>query len=111
MVLEIIIGAILIAFGIMTIYFTIEEGVSDTKLMGIFVLGLLSVGAGVFVLVKALTLILILKKLAGLILGAVGLFFIIGFPDISGYQSPGITKAGIFIGIVLLILGIWLLFF
>lgn len=111
MVLEIIIGAILIAFGIMTIYFTIEEGVSDAKLMGIFILGLLSAGAGVFVLVKTLTLIVILKKITGLILGAAGLFFILGFPDIIDYQREAMGKAGIFIGIVLFIIGMWLLFF
>ncbi len=111
MVLEIIIGAVLIAFGIMTIYFSIEEGISDAKLMGILILGLLSAGAGIFVLVKALTLIVILKKITGLVLGIAGLFFIIGFPDIIDYQPEGFGRAGVFIGIVLLVLGVWLLFF
>src|SRR3989338_888567 len=108
MVLEIIIGAILVAFGIMTIYFSIEEGISDPKLMGILILGLLATGAGMFVLVKELTLIGILKKLTGLILVAAGLFFILGFPDVSDYQREGMTRAGIFIGIFLLIIGAWL---
>lgn len=111
MVFEIVIAAILIAFGIMTVYFSIEERISDPKLMAIFVLGLLSVGAGIFVLVKALTLIVILKKIAGLALGAAGLFFVLGFPDIVDYQREGMGRAGIFIGIVLLVLGVWLLFF
>ena len=111
MVLEIIIGAILIAFGIMTIYFSIGKGVSDPKLMGMLILGLLSAGAGIFVLVKALTLIVILKKIAGLALGAAGLFFVLGFPDIVDYQMEGMGRAGVFIGIVLLVIGAWLLFF
>ena len=111
MVFEIIIAAVLIAFGIMTIYFSIEEGMGDAKLMGIFILGLLSVGAGIFVLVKTLTLIVILKKIAGLALGAAGLFFIVGFPDTIEHQRLGMSKAGVFIGIVLLVLGVWLLFF
>ena len=111
MVLEIIIGAILVAFGIMTIYFTIEEGISDTKLMGILILGLIATGAGIIVLVKELTIIGILKKLTGLILGGAGLFFILGFPDISDYQREGMSRAGIFLGIFLTVIGIWLLFF
>src|SRR3990167_5553381 len=111
MVFEIIIAAILIAFGVMTIYFSIEEGMSDAKLMGIFILGLLAVGGGMFILVRTLTLIVILKKIAGLILGAAGLFFILGFPDVKDYQREGMGKAGIFIGIVLLVIGVWLLFF
>src|SRR3989338_5905239 len=111
MVLEIIIGAILVGFGIMTIYFSIGEGIGDPKLMGILVLGLIATGAGIFVLVKELTFIVIIKKLTGLILGAVGLFFILGFPDISDYQRPGMSKAGIFLGIFLTVTGIWLLFF
>jgi hypothetical protein len=111
MVLEIIIGAVLIAFGIMTIYFSIEEGIGDAKLMGILILGLLSVGAGIFVLVKTLTLIVILKKITGLALAVAGLFFIIGFPDIIDNQPTGMGRAGVFIGIVLLVLGVWLLFF
>ena len=111
MVFEIILGAILIAFGIMTIYFSVEEGVSDPKLMGILILGVLSTGAGIFVVVKTLTLIILLKKLVGLFLGAAGLFFILGFPDIVDYQRPGMGKAGVFIGIVLIVIGAWLLFF
>ena len=111
MVFEIILAAVLIAFGLMTVYFIIDTGVSDQKLMGILLLGLLCIGGGVYVLLQALTLAVILKKLAGLVLILVGLFFIIGFPDIIDYQPSNFGRAGIFIGIVLMVIGIWLLFF
>ncbi len=111
MLLEVLIGAALVAFGIMTIYFTIDQGVSDQKLMAILILGLLCTGAGIYVLVKELTLIGILKKISGFILAAAGLFFVLGFPDITTYQREGMGRAGIFLGIFLIIIGLWLLLF
>lgn len=111
MALDILLAGVLIAFGIMTVYFTIEQRISDQKLMAIFVLGLLCVGAGLYVLIKTVTLVVILRKLAGVAVAAVGLFFVVGFPDVRQYQRQDMSRTGAFIGIVMLVIGIWLLFF
>ena len=111
MVLEIIGAALLLAFGLFAIYFSIEEAPSDTRLWIVMLLGILAIGLGSWIIITKLTLAFILKKIAGLVLGAVGLFLLIGFPDIADYQYSGMSKAGIFIGLVLLIIGAYLVFF
>jgi hypothetical protein len=116
MVLEIIIAAILIAFGILVIYFGIsgEIALGDTRFMGVLALGVLSVMVGSWAILSKITILLILKKIGGLLLALFGLFLVTGFPDLEEYQGfshYGFSKAGIFIGIVVFIVGAWLLFF
>jgi uncharacterized membrane protein HdeD (DUF308 family) len=107
--MEIILAAVLLAFGILTIYFTIESRARDPKLMLILVLGAICIIAGSWILISSLTLGLILKKLAGLGLIGFGLFMVIGFPDVTDYQRAGVGKAGVFLGLVVLIIGFYLL--
>jgi Na+/melibiose symporter-like transporter len=109
--IEIILAAVLIAFGIMSIYFSIGSGTKDPKLMFILFLGAACIVAGAWLLISSLTLILILKRLVGLALAGIGLFIVIGFPDVKDYQSFDMSKAGVFIGLILLVIGIYFLFF
>jgi len=111
MVLEIIIAAILLAFGLLSIYFSIEEGISDNRLILILVVGVLSVVAGLWLVFIKITLAVILTKLAGLLLAGFGLFMILGFPDIPDYQYEGFAFSGVFIGIVVFVIGIYFLLF
>ncbi len=111
MVLEIIAAAVLIAFGILTIYFTISSDVKDLRLMLIMVIGAVSVILGIWIIISTLTLGVVLKKLAGLVISLFGVFLVIGFPDVAEYQQAGFSKTGIFIGIVLTVIGAYLLFF
>ncbi len=111
MVLEIVIAAILIAFGLLSIYFSIEEGMSDNRLILILVVGILSVVAGFWLIITKFTLAVLLKKLAGMILSGFGLFMILGFPDIPDYQYQGLAFSGVFIGIVIFVVGVYFLLF
>ena len=111
MVLDVLGAAVLIAIGVVAIYFSIESGLNDRQLMIVIVLGLLAIAGGSWLLIAKLTLGLLLKKLAGLILAGLGLFLAVGFPDIADYQAPAIGRSGVFIGLVLLIFGAYLLFF
>ena len=111
MVWEIILAAILMAFGILSIYLSIEEGISDVKLMMILFIGIACVVAGLWILIETLTIGLILKKLLGLGLAGFGLFLIIGFPDIREYQRFEMARSAIFIGLIVFILGIYFLLF
>ena len=109
MVFELIIGAVLLAFGILSIYFSIEQGISDRNLVIILLLGLLSVFIGGWIFISKLTIGFVFKKIGGIILTLFGAFLIIGFPDITDYQKEGMSKAGIFLGLIIGILGLWLL--
>ena len=111
MVFEIIVAAILIAFRLLSIYFSIEENVGDNKLMLILVIGILSVVAGLWIIVVKITLAVILKKIAGLVLTGFGLFMVISFPDITDYQYQTFSFSGIFIGLIVLVIGVYLLLF
>ena len=111
MVFEIILAAILIAFGVLSIYLSVEEGVNDIKLMIILFIGIGSVIAGLWVLIETLTIGLILRKLLGLALAGFGVFLIIGFPDVRDYQRFEMAKSAIFIGLIVFVLGIYFLLF
>lgn len=111
MVFEIIAAAVLVAFGLLSIYFSVNEGVSDEKMLVIIAIGTASLMLGLWILITKLTLALLLRKLGGLLLSLVGGFLVFGFPDIADYQRFGMSRAGIFIGLVLLVIGLYFLFF
>ncbi len=110
MVFELIIASVLIAFGIYTIYRSIDEGISDQKIAFILLVGIVAIIFGLWLLLVTYTLAVLLKKLAGLIISLIGLFLVVGFPDIKIYQH-GFGITGIFIGLIVLIFGILLLIF
>ena len=111
MVWEIILAAILMAFGILSIYLSIEEGISDPKLMLILFIGIACVVAGLWIIIEKLTITLILRKLLGLGLTGFGIFLILGFPDVKDYQRFEMARSAIFIGLIVFILGIYFLLF
>ena len=112
MVLEIVLAAVLIAFGVISILFSINDDVGDKKLVGIMLIGIAAIVGGGWIILTHVTLWILLAKLAGLILAGLGLFLIIGFPDVEpDYQLRGMSNAGVFIGVILLIVGAYLLFF
>ncbi len=112
MVLEIILAAVLIAFGIISILFSINEDVGDKQLIVVMLIGIAAIVGGGWIILTKITLWILLAKLAGLILAGLGLFLIIGFPDVEpDYQLKGMSNAGVFIGLILLIIGAYLLFF
>jgi len=110
--LEIILGAILLAFGFLSIYWSIEENDFDDRRMSVvLLLGIICIIAGGWIIFSRISLWLILQKIAGIILALVGFFLVTGFPDVTDYQPEGMGKAGILIGLILLIIGIYLIFF
>lgn len=112
MVFEIIIAAVLIAFGLYAIYMSAESDLDDKELLIVLLIGAAALIGGGWIILTKLTLAIILTKLAGLILAGVGIFLVIGFPDIMGeYQLAGMSKAGVFFGLILIVLGLYLLFF
>jgi hypothetical protein len=111
MVLDIIGGAALMAFGLLAIYFSVDSDVRDSKFLLILLIGIAAFVAGGWILVTKITLAVLLTKIAGLVLLVIGLFLLVEFPDITQYQVAGFSKAGVFFGIIFFIVGIWLLVF
>lgn len=111
MVLDIIGAAVLVAFGILAIYFSVDSGAKDSKFLLILLVGLACVVGGAWILIAKLTLAVLLTKIAGFILLLLGLFLLVEFPDITQYQVEGFSRTGIFFGLIFFIVGIWLLIF
>jgi hypothetical protein len=108
---EVIAGAVLLAFGLLVIYFSTQGSKTDEIYFLSLLVGIVCVVAGGWIILSTVTLALILKRLAGLILAGIGVFMLTGFPDVSpDYQPVAMSKAGILIGLILLIIGIYLLF-
>lgn len=112
MVLEIILAAVLVAFGVISILFSLNEDVGDKQLIAVLLIGIAAIVGGAWIILTHITLWILLAKLAGLILAGLGMFLIIGFPDVEpDYQLRGMSNFGVFIGVILLIVGAYLLFF
>ncbi|MBI2173420.1 MAG: hypothetical protein HYT73_04430 [Candidatus Aenigmarchaeota archaeon] len=109
--LEVIGGAILIAFGFFAIFISAGEGFSDPKTLVVILAGVLAIIVGSWLIISTLTLGIILRKIAGLIIGGIGLFLIFGFPDVPDYQPNDMSFAGIIIGFIMAIIGIYLILF
>jgi hypothetical protein len=103
--------AVLMAFGLLAIYYSIESDIRDSKFLLILLIGLAAFVAGGWILVTKLTVAVLLTKVAGLILLVLGLFLLVEFPDIMQYQVEGFSKTGVFFGIIFFIVGVWLLIF
>ena len=111
MVLDIIIGSVLVAFGIAAVYFTIEGDASDSRFLILLLVGIAAIIGGGWILVTRITIPVLLTKIAGLVLAAIGVFLVIEFPDIGDYQKSSMSVTGIFLGLIFMILGVYLLIF
>lgn len=111
MVLEIVIAAIMIAFGVLAIYFSAEEGFGDSRMLAILIIGAVLIVGGGWIIATRITLATLLAKIAGIIFAFFGFFLIWGFPDMTQYQREGMGKAGIFLGVVFFVVGLYLLLF
>jgi hypothetical protein len=111
MVFDVLIGAILLAFGIVAVYFSIESGEKESQFLIILLLGLAALIGGGWILVTKITIPVLLTKVAGLILAALGIFLAFEFPDITEYQRAEMSKTGILVGLILVIIGVYLLIF
>lgn len=102
-------GAVLIALGILVLYSIVSAKMDDKHFMAaagsalvllLFGLAFLDVSAAVF-----------WNKVKAVLVLLAGLFMLVKFPDILGYQRKEFGNTGVFIGLALVVLGIyWLLF-
>lgn len=108
--IEVIIATILITFGFFSLYYLAKGDANETQALAVLLIGLLSIIVGGWIIFTNLQEVIWIK-VRGIISIIVGLFLLIKFPDVSQYQKEGFSLIGIFIGLVLLILGIyWLIF-
>ena len=111
MVFEIIAAAVMVAFGILAIYFSAEEGIGDMKMLIILLIGLILIIGGGWIIITNITLVALLSKTAGIVFAFFGFFLIWGFPDITQYQPEKMSKMGVFLGVIFFVIGIYLLLF
>ncbi len=109
--IDILIAAVLIAFGVLVLWRVPESQFGDQQTIIVLIIGALCVVAGGWIIIaKAGAAMFVLAKLLGLILMGAGVFLVGLFPGLGGMQREGMTTAGAFIGFVLLIVGFYILF-
>jgi len=106
-----IVGSVLIAVGIFAIYLLGKSKKNDRDAFILIVLGLVFMGAGGWLLISHIAPMVLLKKFFGIIFVLMGGFLTLKFPAISKYQPGEFTSLGILIGLVLLILGVYMIMF
>jgi hypothetical protein len=111
MVLDIIGGSVLLAFGIIIIFQTVESDNTEKDFLVHFLIGLAALIAGGWIIFTRIGIALLLIKLAGLIIAAVGFFLTIQFPTTEDYQKRSMSLTGVLMGIFMIIFGVYLLIF
>jgi len=108
MILQIF-GVLLLSLGIWMLI-TWDRKLDNKNLFIVILLGIIFIFLGVKILFGGFDFSIIWRRMIGIVLGFIGVFFIIGFPDVSAdYQSPGMTRLIAFLGIILLVTASYLL--
>jgi len=81
-------------------------GLKRDILIGLGILGIILLGISIII-----GLIFLLTKSLGLVLILFGIFLMKYFPDVSDYQSHGMSFTGIVLGVIAFGIGIYLLIF
>lgn len=68
-------------------------------------------GAIILVIAIAIAVIMFIPKGIGVLLILLGIFMIIGFPDMKDVQPFNMSKTGILIGFILVIIGVLVLLY
>ena len=111
MVLDILLASAGIGFGFLVIYIAIENKEADKEFMIAGLIGAALVIAGGWYILSTISLWLLLKKLGGFIIAAIGFFLMFGFQDTDDYQPRAFSMTALIIGVILLVFGLYLLFF
>lgn len=114
-----LLGALLIALGVFALWALGPRQLTKKILTGNaglwfgLLVGLALILGGGWLLFRDISLEAIRNKLIGLVLFAAGFFFVFHFPDITGlrHQPERMSRFGIFLGLFLLILGLYMLLF
>ena len=105
-------GASLIIAGLWIVYFRISKGkADDSKAVQLFTTSAVFLVAGMFLLSSEITLRMLARKLAGIALFLVGLFFGIGFPDMGDYHPDDFDVLPMFIGYIIMAVSLYFIFF
>lgn len=109
-IIFIIIAAILIAFGFFFVYH-LDRDIGEKYANMVLIGGLVLIGLGGFILVKVLTWPVLKIKLIGLVVMLAGYWLVTKFPDVTDYQQEGLGWTAVIMGVVLMIIGGYVLLF
>lgn len=109
--LELLGASILMAFGLLVLFMLFNAKIGNKQTIPVLIIGLLAFFGGGFIVVSVVGLMVLIKKMVALIIFAVGIFMVIGFPSNQSEQKRGFSHFGIFLGLFFLFLGLFFLLF
>jgi len=102
----------LLSLGFFTlIIFLTKEIHPEKKAIGLFIFSVGLIGVSFLLTITQFGVLTILKKIVGIIILITGFFLSIKFPKPDEHQLPVFSTFGLFIGFLLLFLGIYLTLF
>ena len=108
MILEII-GILLMAFGFYVLHQAIEKGREDRDVFLLLIVSIITISFGGIIFIKSIEFGLLIKRLVGLLSLLFGIFLVTIFPG-TGYTYRGFKNLGIFLGLIISLFGVYLLF-
>jgi uncharacterized membrane protein HdeD (DUF308 family) len=106
----VILAAILIAVGVFLLY-NLDRDIADNKLLKIVLPGIVLIVLGMYLLFGNIPVEVIKKKVWGIVLSAAGFWTAFRFPDNMDHQPEAFGWTAFIFGIMLMIVGIFLVFF
>ncbi len=106
-----ILGVVLFAIGVFLLILVHKNKYEETKLYFMLFLALSSLFLSSYLMFSDVSLEIIRRKALGFVLGGLGFLLTFIYPTTSDYQPVGMSYAGVFIGVLLLIGGIVMILF
>lgn len=103
-----VIGIFLIALGIFGLHQAIERGKEDKETIILIVISLIILLVGGAIIISKIGFEAIIRKFLGIFCILFGAFLFGIFPG-AGYTPPGFKYVGIFFGLLIFVIGIYLL--
>lgn len=103
--------AVLVGLGLFLLIKTIEMGKGDKETIIYFFISLGLIIGGCYGLISVISIDVLMKKIGGILSTLIGFFLLFKFPGREGYGVEEFVNLGMLIGLVLLVIGIWLILF
>ncbi len=103
-------GSVLVALGLLAIFLAFSSKKGDAHTIAVLVVSLFFIVAGGWLIIGSIGFYVLAKKAIGLLIVAVGAFTVFKFPS-SFYQEEYFKAIAVFIGLILLIFGLYLALF
>ena len=105
-------GATLVVAGLWIVYFMISKGkADDSEAIKLFTFSSLFIVVGLYILSSSISLHTVGRRLTGIALFLLGLYFGVGFPDMGDYHPDDFDMLPMIVGYIIMAISLYFILF